>query len=73
MLIQVKSGTRAGWRIVRKRPDWLCLCRCLEEPGGAVYLLDEDDDPVAIDGAIVPRLHPGHRYSCPDCGMRRPA
>ena len=67
MLIQVKGGTRAGFRIVRERPSWECLC--VEEL---------DDVRVTIAGVedgyfLVPRKHQGRDYSCPDCGLRRPA
>lgn len=58
--VRVNGGTNAGTRIVNVRPEWECAC---------VVWVESDDGfpPLALD-----RRHPGHRYSCPDCGARRP-
>lgn len=69
MLIQVKGGTHAGFRIVRRRPDWECLC--IESEPGAGPLDPTDPEEAFLE--LTPRVHPGSRYSCEDCGMRRPS
>lgn len=56
MNVNVENGTNAGWRRVRVRPDWYCRCALM----------------VVAGMPVMYRLHPGYRYSCPDCGARRP-
>lgn len=55
MYVSVQGGTNAGCRRVRGYADWECAC-----PGET-----------GVQGVTLPRVQPGHRYSCPECGARR--
>ena len=57
LAVTVKGGTNAGRRIARDRPSWCCRCTTMN----------------ALTNGVAQRVHPGDRYSCPDCGARRPS
>ena len=59
--IKVQNGTGAGRKVQKTRGPWTCTC-----PNN---LRQAHPSPLM---APAFKGHPGHVYSCPDCGTRRP-
>lgn len=74
----VKGGTGAGSKRPKRSEPWTCECGIdaalpVAKPRGwfgAAVVATGTAGPG--DVVHVERMHPGSRYSCPDCGARRP-
>lgn len=64
MLIRVQNGTCAARRIIKQLEPWRCDCPP-DIPAG--HVLHD------LSLGIKRKRQPGDRYSCPDCGARRPS
>lgn len=60
--VSVQGGSGAGSRVVKTYGSWHCDCVV-----GGKY----KDGHVSVV-SVGKKRHPDSRYSCPDCGARRP-